>query len=132
MQPVILVVDDSEYVRELYTSILSELGIVIAFAGVREALPLLRQADLVLTDLMMPGLTGLDLLDYMRDEEFETPILVLTAVEADDPTVLEIRRRGIPVLFKPFRVQDLQGAVWRMLQAVGMRTGRSAQRVAAT
>lgn len=132
MQPVILVVDDSEYVRELYTSILSELGIVIAFAGVREALPLLRQADLVLTDLMMPGLTGLDLLDYMRDEEFETPILVLTAVEADDPSVLEIRRRGIPVLFKPFRVQDLQGAVWRMLQTLGMRTGLSTQRVAAT
>lgn len=132
MQPVILVVDDSEYVRELYTSILSEIGIVIAFAGVREALPLLRQADLVLTDLMMPGLTGMDLLDYMRDEEFETPIVVLTAVESDDPTVLEIRRRGIPVLFKPFRVQDLQGTVWRMLQAVGMRTGRSAHRVAAT
>lgn len=132
MQPVILVVDDSEYVRELYTSILSEMGIVIAFAGVREALPLLRQADLVLTDLMMPGLTGLDLLDYMRDEEYETPVLVLTAVESDDPTVIEIRRRGIPVVFKPFRVQDLQGTVWRMLQAVGMRTGRSTQRVAAT
>lgn len=121
LQPVILVVDDCEYVRELYTSILSELGTVIALAGVREALPLLRHADVVLTDLMMPNLTGLDLLDYMRDEEIVKPIVVLTAVEPDDPTVAEIRRRDIPVIFKPFRVDDLQGTVWRMLQYLGTR-----------
>lgn len=126
VEPVILIVEDSDYVRELYTSVLADLGNCLAFDGVREALPFLPQADFVLTDLMMPHLTGLDLLNHLRAHGLGVPALVVTAAGPEDEDVRELQRRGVPVMFKPFRVQDLRTLVWRMIQDSGSQGLRAA------
>lgn len=113
-QPRLLVVDDNDGLRALYALALEEVGHVLAFSSVPRAIPHLLSVDVVVTDLMMPGMTGLDLLDHIRDLGIDVPVLVVTAQEDSSPMVLEVRKRGIPVLFKPFRVRQLLTSLERL------------------
>ena len=80
----VLVVDDEEANRELLTGILEPAGFkVIPASGGAEAIELAksRKPDLVLLDLMMPEVTGFDVVEALRSDEAtrKTPIMVLTA-----------------------------------------------------
>jgi CheY-like chemotaxis protein len=102
VSPFLLVVDDDEVIRTVITEVLREDGheVVCASDGA-EALAFLRCGtfpELVLLDLMMPGVTGWQVLETMAQSPrlASIPVVVLTAFDARDdlPT-------GRPVLHKP-------------------------------
>ena len=78
---VILIVDDDELVRMTLSVLVSSLGYhcLVAGDGV-EAIAVLRSTpvDLVLTDIVMPGMGGLELLDHIHEHHKETDVIVAT------------------------------------------------------
>lgn len=108
--PRILVVDDDRLIRSLLTSIFEMHGVAcVAAAGGEEALHRLEteEFDLVLLDLMMPGVSGFDVLDAMRSlPPPHPPVMIATAAS---PAVIERveRSRVAAILAKPFDVDEL-------------------------
>ena len=80
----ILVVDDEEYIRKLLQRILEDAGYDVLMAGSgQEALDKLMQAEnqepqLILLDIMMPGLNGFQSLELIR-KRFDIPVMMVTA-----------------------------------------------------
>lgn len=72
--------------------------------------------DLVLTDLTMPGSTGLYLIDQLRQRRPELPIIVITGLAASQE-VERVREQGIPLLQKPFEPDTLDRAIRATLGA---------------
>ncbi len=105
----ILVVEDSTEVSEAIVTLLEQQGYrVNAASNGEEAIQLLHQQEhkprLVFVDLIMPVLSGLDLIDAMRMDESlsQIPIVAMTASN--------LRPCGVPTLRKPFGVGGLLGA----------------------
>ena len=93
----ILVVDDDIFVREMIEDVLTSLGYdVVQAENGREALHKLfeqNQIDLVITDIHMPELDGLGLVDEIRAVDTDTPIIILT-VNSEMKTAIEAIRKG--------------------------------------
>lgn len=105
----VLVVDDSRYYRELARSVLAEVAAVECCGGGQEALAALERApaDLVLSDLTMPGMSGLDLLERVQREHPGTDFVLLTADASVDSAVQALRQGATDYLQKPVRAEDL-------------------------
>ncbi len=116
----LLVVDDEEPLRQLLASGLTRQGfhVLLARDG-REALGILESGqvvDLVLTDIIMPRLSGLDLCVELVRRFPEIPALLMTGCIDQPPSDWELE---VPVLRKPFRLTCLCEAVRMRLH--GMR-----------
>lgn len=75
-----------------------------------------RAPDLIITDVRMPGLTGLEVLARLRREDWDTPIILITAF-GDEELHAEATRLGATrVLDKPFELDELRGAVRELLK----------------
>ncbi len=116
----IVAVDDNPVVTQLIAAVLGQAGYdveVLATGG--EALVALQRnpPDLLLLDLQMPGLDGLEVLRIVAEQKVcaGMPVLVLTA-EDDSHYVAKARELGAAgYLLKPFRAQDLTAKVRRIL-----------------
>jgi CheY-like chemotaxis protein len=78
----ILVVDDDEDIRLLFQEVLEEEGYAVELAGGgEEALEKLSQwkPDLVTLDLKMPGMAGLEVLERIREQDRDLPVIICTA-----------------------------------------------------
>jgi DNA-binding NtrC family response regulator len=107
----ILVVDDDALVLANVTAMLEDLGHrVTAVAGGRQALDALEQgmpADLVLTDQLMPEMSGVELIAAVRDRWPGVPVLIMSGhIDLDPGAVKDIR-----ILAKPFRQDALARAI---------------------
>ncbi|OHD22571.1 MAG: hypothetical protein A2064_01355 [Spirochaetes bacterium GWB1_66_5] len=111
----ILVVDDESHMLDTIQFILQSHGYAAVTArGGEEALERLaalraegRRVDLILTDLQMPGPTGLELIQRLRDVGVRAPVLVMTGY-SDQETARRLRERGIEhFLDKPFEEEQL-------------------------
>ena len=83
----ILVIDDEEVIRNLLTDILTEAGHkVIAVANAEEALAKVKEApfEVVITDLMMPDMDGIQVLRKMKEKKPRLPIIMSTAYDYRD------------------------------------------------
>lgn len=105
----ILVVEDQASEREAMTRLLRTEGYsVFAAAGVAEAKAHLSQAvDLVITDLRLGRLSGLDLLQYWHENRPSTPIIVVTAYGDVDTAVAAMKLGAIDYLMKPLKPDEL-------------------------
>jgi CheY-like chemotaxis protein len=110
----VLIVDDEDDVRESVRDVVEMVGCtaIMASSGA-EALAILagRQPCLIVLDLLMPGMTGAEMLEVMRrqPEHASTPVLISTSAPERAP-------RGVPVLAKPIDVDALCGWMRRMCQ----------------
>ncbi len=122
MAKTVLVVDDSETIRKLVSVSLRVLGgcITVEAQDGLEAIERLNQnsVDLVVTDLRMPRLTGLELISYMKNDpkHQKTPIILLTTEGSE-----EDKRKGLTLganeyLMKPFQPRLLQTTVAKYLE----------------
>jgi CheY-like chemotaxis protein len=114
--PRVLVVDDEERVRGLLCDLLAAWGCqaVEAVNGV-EALTLFEAGDydLVLTDYLMPGRNGLELIRGVRDRDATIAVIMFTASAADlEP---DSRRLEFTLLRKPLQLDGLKTAVGEAL-----------------
>jgi two-component system nitrogen regulation response regulator NtrX len=110
----VLIVDDELSIAEIIAEVLDEEGYVTLLAsGGDQAMEILatRRPDLILLDLYMPGMSGLDLLRHLRSADgTETlPVVVMTAGTVD--TAALGRQGATRVLPKPFEVDALIATV---------------------
>ncbi|MEI8189630.1 MAG: response regulator, partial [candidate division NC10 bacterium] len=116
----ILVVDDEPAMRLLLSSVLKEEGYdVTAAATGEEALQLIatRHYHLVLTDLKMPGISGLELLEQVKRDDPGTAVIILTAFGTVEGAVEAMRKGAVHYLLKPLANPDeLRLAVRRVLE----------------
>jgi CheY-like chemotaxis protein len=115
----ILVVDDESHMLDTIRFILESNGYaaVTARSG-EEALERLaalraqgRRVDLILTDIQMPGPTGLELIERLAESGERAPVLVMTGYN-DQETTRRLRERGIQhFLDKPFEEEELLSRV---------------------
>ena len=101
----ILVVDDDPDIHVLLSAILKDAGFQMASAtSGLEGLHRLESGryDLVLTDVCMPGLDGLELLQRIQQRCPETPVVVMTAQNTSDNLIRSIREKAFAYFSKPF------------------------------
>ena len=115
----ILVVDDEEAIREVVSTMLESKGYhCIAVSNGRAAQEFVRKQtpDLVLSDMIMPEMDGIKLLEWLRNFDPEIPVIMVTAIH-DISTALEAIRRGAyDYILKPFEKDQLFHGVGRALQ----------------
>jgi putative nucleotidyltransferase with HDIG domain len=115
----ILVVDDEEAIREVVSTMLQAKGYhCTAVQNGRVAQDEVKKCtpDLVLSDMIMPEMDGIRLLEWMRQYDPEVPVIMVTAIH-DISTALEAIRRGAyDYILKPFEKDQLFLGVGRALQ----------------
>ena len=109
----VLVVDDDPGIRSLVAEVFRERGAEVEIAADGgEAIAALRRNPgrftLIVTDIQMPGINGLELLDYVMAERIAVPAIVLSSWAGDAGGTGEVLARGaVAVVAKPFLVPDL-------------------------
>ncbi len=120
----ILVVDDESEIADMLGDTLGTIGHeVTKAASGRTAMDFLalREFDLVLTDLVMPGMTGLELLRWIKESELEPEVIVLTGY-ADVPSAVEAMRLGAyHYLAKPWDNAELKELVAKAAEKRALR-----------
>jgi two-component system, NtrC family, response regulator PilR len=117
----ILVVDDEPGLREMVTILLRRDGFDVTnapgFARAREAIQSSPQPyALVLTDLVMPDGSGLDLLALAKDRNRSTEVIVMTAHSTVEHALDAMRRGAYDFVAKPFQTAELRLLVGRALE----------------
>jgi DNA-binding response OmpR family regulator len=110
----ILIVDDEPNVRFVFRMALETAGYAVSEVGDGPAaLAHLRAggADLVLLDLRMPGLGGLEVLQRLRDRDNEVPVVIVTAHGSIPDAVAAMKLGAIDFLSKPLAPKDLRRVV---------------------
>ena len=113
-QGTIFVVDDDRYVLDSISTLLREYGFtIIPFSNGQEAVKRFASepVDLVLTDINMPGMSGIQLLEKIRFLDHETPVLLMTAYADLDTAVQAIQKGAFDFIIKPYRPPYLVHAV---------------------
>jgi len=115
----ILIVDDEEAIREVVSTLLEAQGHqCYTVANGRLAQDFLKKntVDLVLSDMVMPEMDGLSLVEWLRQTDSDLPIIMVTAMH-DISTALEAIRRGAyDYILKPFEKDQLYLGVRRALE----------------
>jgi signal transduction histidine kinase len=116
--PTILVVDDDPSTLELVREILSPAYRVITAGSVQEAKDQVRveSCDLVLTDMVMPEVGGLDLLKYLRLHHADIPVIVFTGYANFQDAVSAVKLGAMDYLTKPIQIEILKHAIDRALE----------------
>src|SRR5256884_3053142 len=110
----ILVIDDEDVIRMLVMEILESAGYDVTGADSAErALGLLEESDfdLVVSDVVMPGLSGLELLEAVHARRGSLPVILVTGAGTYDTLSQALTRGAAGLVTKPFAHSDLQSAV---------------------
>ena len=119
----VLIVDDSEYARTMTIRMLRNIDvrIITEADNGQSALDILKRSeiDLILLDVIMPGMTGIEVLKEMRaDPVLSSKKVILVTAAADAKTVLLARRhstRADGIIVKPFSVTTLREKIINVL-----------------
>ena len=106
----ILVIEDDETVREVLRSFLGQKGFEVTLAQNGESgLDLLRaeKFDLVFTDLVMPGISGMEVLKEVVASKIAVPVVVMTAFGTVQTAVEAMRIGAFDYITKPFKKEEL-------------------------
>ena len=116
----ILVVDDDRTTRHVLSKVLTSAGfsVTVAKDGV-EALAFLRKRrfDLLLLDVWMPRMTGLDLLERLRTRKVRPRVIVMTSDEAPETLLAAVRQQAFTYVHKPIASLELLHTVRDVLKA---------------
>ena len=117
----VLVVDDEPTIAEVVSRYLERAGYETATAGDGlEALRIAgeRRPDLVVLDLMLPELDGLEVLKRLREDERATAVILLTAKGEESDRVVGLRRGADDYIVKPFSPAELVARVDAVLRRI--------------
>lgn len=118
--PTILVVDDDEVMRNVLISSVTPLGVnIIEAENGRTALTILKKQpiDVVISDLIMPRMSGLMLLHSLLEQGHHLPFVLVTSFSDKDSAVQALRLGAFDYLEKPIAAEDLQSVVKEAIQA---------------
>lgn len=112
----ILVVDDEKNYLVVLEDLLEDegYGVLTASTG-REALEILqsRHVDTVLTDIKMPGMSGIELLEEIKTVDADLPVILMTAFAEVDQAVSAMKKGALDHIQKPFDNKEIKRAVAR-------------------
>jgi two-component system, OmpR family, response regulator len=117
----VLVVDDDAYITDLIATGLRFVGFEVETAGDgREALAKIASTrpDLVVLDIAMPGLDGLDVIERLRRDGVTTPVVFLTARDAPADRVKGLHLGADDYITKPFSLDELLARIEAILRRV--------------
>ena len=120
----ILVVDDAPDTLEVLQRNLESEGYQVYTApGVAEAIRILEQAavDLVITDLKMPKVSGLELVRHVRENYANTEVMMITGYPSIGGAVDAVKMGADEYISKPFTAEELYAAVGRALEKLRLR-----------
>jgi len=123
-QPAILVVDDELLIRDLLYDFFTGQGwdICVAEDGVN-ALEILnkRKIDLLLTDIRMPGMDGMELTSEVKQNFPDLPVVLMTAFPSVNTAVEALRKKVADYVIKPFNINQLYKTLKAKLQESGVQ-----------
>lgn len=124
MKAKILVVDDELSMREFLSILLEREGYAVTAAGsAEEALRTMESNpfDLVLSDVNMPGLSGIELLTRIKEKSPETAVLILTAFSGAEQAVEAMKLGAYDYVCKPFKNEEIKQLVKNALEKQGLK-----------
>ncbi len=110
----ILVIDDEDLVREVIVEILEREGYdVVGAETPQEALALLEEGNvcLIVSDIIMPGLSGFELLETVRARQPGLPVIFVTGAGTEENLAEALARGAYTVIVKPFSHAELRAAI---------------------
>ncbi|NLG16155.1 MAG: response regulator [Fibrobacter sp.] len=117
-QKKVLVVDDEVSICEILAQFLNKKGYeVFTAASGEEALDILSASpvDLVVTDIKMPGISGVDLLKYIKENQQSVPVLITTGFPTLDTAIEALKLGAYDYLTKPFHLEEIGEKVKRAM-----------------
>ncbi len=116
----ILVVDDEELIVELLKEYFSELGYGVWVAqSAEEAISKLNNSNnfnLVITDINLPGKSGLELLKIVKETKEDLPVVLLTGLKTLDNAISAVKSGATDYITKPFDLESVRKVVERILK----------------
>jgi DNA-binding NtrC family response regulator len=115
----ILVVEDDREMSRFLDQLLSEEGYAVELAHDGPAALEMSQQwqfDLIISDLMMPGMKGTELIHHLKDSHSQVPVLVITAFGTIESAVEAMKAGALHYITKPFRTDDFLIHVQRALE----------------
>ena len=122
----VFVVDDDLQMRKAIGEALTRSGYAVtAFAGARAAMEALKSSpcSLVMTDVRMPAMTGLELLQEVKGVKPDLPVIVMTAYGTIQDAVDAMKLGALDYLLKPFSLEEMEETVNRVFQAGAAEEG---------
>jgi DNA-binding NtrC family response regulator len=113
------IVDDDEEVLDLIEQILKEEGVITH--RFLQAENLLDKAenhtfDIIISDLILPGLTGLELLDRLQQKGINVPFVLITGYASLDSAIEAVNRGAFSYIKKPFNLNEIRIVISRLKQ----------------
>ena len=107
----ILIVDDELSMREFLKILLEKDGHTVEIAA--EAASALKAAaendfDLVISDIRMPGMTGLEMLAELKNNKPDLPVIMITAFASPEDAVNAMKNGAFDYITKPFKVDEIK------------------------
>ena len=118
----VLIVDDDDAVRGILLDLLSDRYQCNTASTAEEAFQYLEieNYDAVLTDIAMPGLTGIELMKRIQLKDLDTPVILISGKNDEQDSEALIKLGAFAYLNKPFSLDEIEYLVHR---AVGSRNG---------
>ncbi|BBJ27825.1 sigma-54-dependent transcriptional regulator [Athalassotoga saccharophila] len=122
----VLFVDDEGYMLELMKMNFSKKYNVLTAQSGLEALDVIRKnrVDLVVTDIKMPKMDGMELLKIVRDQ-FDLPVIIITAFGTIENAVEAIKKGAYDYITKPINLEDLETKIDRSIEYVNIKRENS-------
>jgi nitrogen regulation protein NR(I) len=116
----ILIVDDDAQLRQSFEKLLTAEGHIVKTASGGEAAIAMVQAavpDLVIMDVRMPGMSGLDAFRVMHDIEPKLPVIIMTAYGTTETAIEATKLGAFEYVLKPFEIPDILALISQALEA---------------
>jgi len=120
----ILIVDDEKNYLVILEALLAPEGYeIITEDNAFNALRLIKEADLdlVITDMKMPGMNGMVLLEEVKNIDPELPVIIMTAYGTIEMAVEAMKKRAYDYITKPFRNEELKLTIKKALELYRLR-----------
>jgi len=123
---VVLIVDDDPGLRMSFAKIIDQEGYqAITAASGEEGIKRLKadKPDLVVMDVRMPGMTGIEALARMKIHDPSTPVIIMTAYGATDTAIEAVNKGAFDYILKPFDIPEMLGLITQALDASQLAKG---------
>ena len=113
-----LIVEDDERIRDILYDLFADWQVCHVASTAEQALAYLADEtyDVVLSDISMPGLSGLELLGHIRQRYPEIVVIIVSGIDDQEHAQGLLKMGAYEYIVKPFRLEDVEASVGRALE----------------